>query len=122
MSDKKRILLVEDEEDVREIVLFRLEQAGYDVIAAVDGESGFELAEKEMPDLIFLDLSLPGMEGDEVCLKLKANEKLKAIPVVIFSASADMVRAKAREVGADDYLVKPCEPEELLAKVRKFLG
>ena len=122
MSDKKRILLVEDEEDVREIVVFRLEQAGYDVIAAGDGESGLELAEKEVPNLIFLDLSLPGMKGDEVCLKLKANEKLKAIPVVIFSASVDKVRAKARAVGADDYLVKPWEPEELVAKVRKFLG
>lgn len=121
MPDKKRILLVEDEEDVREITLFRLEQAGYEVITASDGETGLELAEKEVPDLIFLDLSLPGIDGDEVCSKLKSNEKLKRIPVIVFSASADVVKVTAREIGADDYLVKPCEPQELVAKAKKWL-
>ena len=122
MPDNKRILLVEDEEDVREITLFRLEQAGYEVITAPDGETALELAEKEVPDLIFLDLSLPGIDGDEVCIKLKSNEKLKGIPVVVFSASADVVRVKAKDIGAQDYLVKPCEPQELVAKAKKWLA
>ncbi len=121
MADRKRILLVEDEPDVLEITAFRLQQAGYEIITAIDGEKALELAEKEMPDLVLLDLSLPGIDGHEVCRKLKADERLKRIPVVIFTASTDAVKGKLKQIGADDYLIKPCEPEELRATMRKHL-
>lgn len=122
MSDKKRILLVEDEPDILKITAFRLKKAGYEVITAMDGEKGLELAEKEMPGLILLDLGLPVMDGYEVCRRLKADEKLKKIPVVVFSASTDKVKEATEQIGADDYIVKPFEPEGLWEKVKKFIG
>ena len=87
MSDKKRILIVEDEPALAKLTSFRLKSAGYEVIIAVDGRQGLKMAGKERPDLIVLDLELPVMDGYEVCRRLKDNESLKDIPVVILTAS-----------------------------------
>ncbi len=121
MSDKKRILIVEDEPALAKLTSFRLKSAGYEVIIAVDGRQGLKMAGKERPDLIVLDLELPVMDGYEVCRRLKDNESLKDIPVVILTASVDRITEKAEQIGADDYLTKPYEPQDLLLKIKKFL-
>lgn len=117
----KNILIVEDEPDVLKMTAFRLKKAGYEVMTTTDGEKALEMVEKEGPDLIFLDLNLPVIDGYEVCRKLKANNRLKEIPVVILSASADGIKEITAEIGGNDYLIKPYEPEELFAKVDKYL-
>ena len=122
MDEAKRILVIEDEMDVLKMTVFRLKKAGYDVLTADDGKKGLETAEQERPDFIFLDLNLPVMHGYEVCRELKKDEELKKIPVVILSASSDGIKEKSIEIGADDYIIKPYEPQELLNKIEKFLG
>ncbi len=122
MDEAKRILVIEDEMDVLKMTVFRLKKAGYDVLTADDGKKGLETAEQERPDFIFLDLNLPVMDGYEVCRELKKDEELKKIPVVILSASSDGIKEKSIEIGADDYIIKPYEPQELLNKIEKFLG
>lgn len=119
----KKILIVDDEPDILRATKVRLISFGYDVITAGNGEELFESIDKELPDLILLDLRLPGMSGDEICRKLKAYEKSKNIPVVIFTASNDLnTSAIVKQSGADGYLIKPFDPEELLATIKKFIA
>ena len=119
----KKILAVDDEPDILKVVIFRLKKIGYEVITAIDGKEALDLAERERPDLILLDLRLPIINGYEVCQKIKADEKLKKIPVILLTASTSSEFAeKMKEYQADDYLVKPFEPEELLTKIKKFIG
>ena len=117
-----KILLIEDELDLAEVAKMRLKNSGYEVAHVIDGEKAFALLQKDIPDLILLDLLLPGMQGEEICKKLKCDDRLKTIPVVLFTASASDIPKVAREVGADDYIMKPFESEELLGKVKKFIG
>ena len=117
-----KILLVEDELDLAELTKIRLEKWGYEVISALNGEEALTFLQIDIPDLILLDLLLPDMRGEEVCKKLKCDDRLKAIPVILFSASASDIPKVAKEVGADDYVTKPFEPEDLLGKVKKFIG
>ncbi|MCX7716418.1 MAG: response regulator [Endomicrobia bacterium] len=121
MLTTKRILIVDDEPDILKVTVFRIKKAGYEVITATDGKQGLEMVKTEKPDMIFLDLGLPTMNGAEVCKALKSDEELKKIPIVIFSASSDKAAAIATEAEADDLLIKPFEPEELLAKIQKFI-
>jgi len=121
MSEKKRLLLVEDEPDLLKLTVFRLKKAGYEVITATDGGQGLEMAATEAPDLILLDLGLPVIDGYEVCRRLKNNENLKDITVVILTASIDRITEKVKEIGADDYVLKPFEPQNLLENIKKFL-
>lgn len=118
----KKILFVEDEPDILTVAAFRLKKAGYEVITAVDGQVALEKIEKENPDMIFLDLRLPVMNGYNIAKKLKGDERFKNIPIVLFTASSDRVQEKVKETGADDWLIKPFEPEALLEKVKKFIG
>ncbi|MCK4532819.1 response regulator [bacterium] len=118
----KRILVIEDEPDVLKMTVFRLKKTGHEILVAVDGAEGLEMAEKEKPDLIFLDLNLPVLDGGEVCRRIKANESLKKIHVIILSASSDGMKQKAKEIGADDYIIKPYEVSDLIEKVEKNLG
>ena len=119
----KKILVVDDEPDILKVVTFRLKKAGYDIKTAEDGQKALEEIKKEKPDLIFLDLRLPIIDGYEVCRRLKSDEALKKIPVIFLTAStAPTVASKAEEFKADDFLIKPFEPEELLKKVKKFIG
>jgi DNA-binding response OmpR family regulator len=118
----KKILIVDDEPDILKVVIFRLKKSGYEVLSAVNGEEAIELIKANVPDLIFLDLRLPLLSGAEVCKQLKSNEKLKHIPIILFTASADTVKDILAKTKADDYIIKPFEPEVLLEKIRKFIG
>ena len=117
-----KILLVEDELDLNDLTKMRLEKSGYEVVSAISGEEALTFLQKDIPDLILLDLLLPGIQGEEVCKKLKCDDKLKTIPVILFTASASDIPKVAKEVGADDYIMKPFEPEDLLSKIKKFIG
>ena len=117
----KRILVIEDHEDNRRILRDLLTSAGYESIEAVTGEEGVVLAEIHRPDLIFMDIQLPGLDGYEATRRIKANPALRHIPVIAvtsYALSGDDV--KAREAGCDAYVTKPFSPRALLAKVREY--
>ncbi len=117
----KKILIVDDELDILKLTAFRLAKFGYEILTAIDGQDALDLLKKEIPDFIFLDLYLPVISGYDVCKRIKADEKLKNIPVVLFTATSIHVAEEAKEVGADDYIIKPFEPEALIEKIKKFL-
>lgn len=118
----KRILLIEDEEDLVMAVKFRLEEKGYEVSVALDGQKGFDKARAEKPDLILLDLMLPKMNGYKICGLLKADSRYSKIPIVMFTARAQESDKKlSEEVGADAYIKKPFEPDILLSKIKELL-
>jgi DNA-binding response OmpR family regulator len=120
---KKRILIVDDEPDLLETVQINLEIEGYECLVAYDGFRGFERARKEKPDLIILDVMLPGMNGYKVCRLLKFDEKYKHIPIIMLTAETqDKDRQTGQETGADFYMTKPFSADKLLAKVREYLG
>jgi two-component system cell cycle response regulator DivK len=119
----KRILVVEDHEDNRRILRHLLKSAGYEVIEAVTGSDGVAAAESARPDLILMDIQLPGLDGYEATRRIKANPALRPIPLIVvtsYALSGDDV--KAFEAGCDAYVTKPFKPSELLAKVRGYLG
>jgi len=118
-----RILVVEDQEDNRRIIRDLLASAGYQMIEALDGESGVRLAETERPDLILMDIQLPGLDGYEATRRIKANPELCSIPIIVvtsYALSGDDV--KAMQAGCDAYVAKPFSPRQLLAKIREFLA
>lgn len=118
----KRILAVDDEEDILELLRYNLRRDGYQVECAATGEDALELATANSPDLILLDLMLPGLDGLSVCRALKANPRTASVPVVMLTArgeEADVVAGL--EVGADDYVTKPFSPRVLTARVRAVL-
>jgi two-component system, cell cycle response regulator DivK len=118
----KRILLVEDQEDNRRIMRDLLSASGYELIEANNGEEGLELAEREVPDLILMDIQLPGLDGYEVTRRIKAKFDLNHIPIIAvtsYALSGDDQKAFA--AGCDGYVTKPFSPRELLAKIREFL-
>ncbi|RNC73330.1 MAG: response regulator [Desulfuromonadales bacterium] len=118
----KTILIIEDERDLAELVAFNLEKEGYRAMTAFDGASGLEAARSQLPDLILLDLMLPGMMGMEVCKILKKSEKTAAIPVIMLTARGEEIdRVVGFEVGADDYVVKPFSTRELLLRIKAVL-
>lgn len=119
----KKILVVEDEKIMSEIIAARLGSRGYDVLVAADGQKGLALAQKELPSLVVLDLLMPNMDGYEVVKQLKADKKTKEIPVVIYSVKeedADMEKAFA--LGADAYCLKDFDSKILLKKITQILG
>lgn len=118
----KKILIVDDEPDILELAVIRLETAGYEVLKVASSEEAFKVLKKNKPDLILLDLVLPNMQGDEFCKKIRSTSGLKDIPIILFTASIMRVPEKAEEMGADDYILKPFEPGELLFKIKKFIG
>ncbi|MFT5113940.1 MAG: two-component system alkaline phosphatase synthesis response regulator PhoP [Parasphingorhabdus sp.] len=118
----KKILIVEDEEDLREIMLYNFKREGYEVLGVESGEDGIIKAKSIHPDIILLDLMLPKMSGLDVCRELKSDLNTKSIPIVMVSAKgeeADIVCGL--ELGADDYVTKPYSPRVLLARVRALL-
>ena len=118
----KRILVVEDNELNMDLLVQLLEDE-YEVLTAMDGAGGIELAERERPDLIVMDLSLPVIDGWEATRRLKANENLKHIPVIALTAHAMMGdEEKARACGCDDYLTKPLDEDLLFEKLDRFWG
>ena len=118
----KLILVVEDQEDNRRIMRDLLSSAGYEVIEAVTGEDGVTAAEMHRPDLILMDIQLPGLDGYEATRQIKANPDLHHIPIIVvtsYALSGDDV--KAFEAGCNAYVSKPFSPREFLAKIREYL-
>lgn len=119
---RKKILVIEDEADLREILKANLGKEGYTVFAARDGETGLKMARAEMPDAIILDLMLPGLDGLEVCRLLKRDTLMAGIPVLMATAKAEDVDVvTGLEVGADDYIAKPFSMRVLVARLRTVL-
>jgi len=123
MSDKKKILVVDDEADFRMMLRARLEANGYEVSEAEDGAIGLEKARNTSPDLIILDVMMPKMDGYKVARLLKFDEKHRNIPVVLLTArSQQSDRETGTAVGGDAYLTKPYKPEEMLETVARLLA
>ena len=113
------ILVIDDEKDLIELVRYNLEKEGFDVIGAPDGKAGLEVARAHRPDLILLDLMMPGMDGLEVCRRLREDARTAGIPVILLTAKAtEADRVVGLEMGADDYVTKPFSPRELVARVK----
>jgi two-component system phosphate regulon response regulator PhoB len=121
-STMSKILIVEDDPDIRELLRFNLEKAGYNLFLAEDGEKALTQARKHSPDIILLDLMLPGVDGLEVCRTLKQDPELQRIPVMMVTAKGEeMDRVVGLELGADDYVVKPFSLREVVLRIRKIL-
>jgi len=119
---KERILVVEDEEDIRDLVEYNLLKQGYAVEGVGSGEAALAAARRELPDLILLDIMLPGMDGLEVCRRIKGEPKTQGVPIVMVTAKGEEIdQVTGLEVGADDYLTKPFSPKVLIARVRAVL-
>jgi len=117
-----KILLVDDEPDIVELLKLRLETNGYEVITAYDGVACLEKVKTDAPDVILLDLVMPGMDGYQVCHRLKESLKTKDILVILFTASySESMADKVEDLGAFDYIVKPFDPGALLKKVAQAL-
>jgi len=118
----KTILIIEDENDLAELIAFNLEKEGFRPQIAPDGPAGLESVRNHIPDLILLDLMLPGMTGMEICKILKGKEKTARIPIIMLTAKGEEIdRVVGFEVGADDYVVKPFSPRELLLRIKAVL-
>ena len=118
----KRILVIEDTEDNRQIIRDLLTSAGYELVEAVDGLEGVATAEREKPDLILMDIQLPGIDGYEATRRIRAIPELAKVPIIAvtsYALSGD--EAKTRAAGCDGYVAKPFSPRQLLAKIREFL-
>lgn len=118
-----RILLVEDNELNRDMLSRRLQRKGYEVLVAVDGEQGVAISQRESPDLILMDMSLPVLDGWQATRRLKADPQTQSIPIIALTAHAMAGdRERAIEVGCDDYDTKPVEFQRLLTKITEMLG
>jgi len=118
----KRVLLVEDNADNREVIRTILTHYGYEVIEAHNGEDGVELAQSARPDIILMDLSLPKIDGWEAASRIKSKAELKRIPIIAITAHAmSGDEQKALEKGCDGYLAKPCTPKSVVELVEKYL-
>src|SRR5580692_3329932 len=122
MTHKKRILLIEDEEDIAALIKLQAEISGYKLHVEVDGINGYRAIEREKPDLVIIDIMLPGINGYDVCRKIKSNPELKNIPVIILSAKGEELDVVlGLELGADDYVAKPFSPKVLFSRIKAVL-
>lgn len=119
----KKIMVVDDEPYIARVIKFKLEQEGYIVISANDGITGLNKIREEKPDLVLLDVMMPGMTGYEVCQKIKGDAELAGIPVVILTAKGqERDREQGFSMGASDYITKPFSPNRLLELVKSIIG
>jgi phosphate regulon transcriptional regulator PhoB len=119
---KEKILIVEDEKDIVKVLEYNLQKEGFKTFSVADGEDALVSAKRERPDLIILDLMLPGMDGLEVCKSLKKESKTASVPVIMLTAkSQESDKIVGLELGADDYVVKPFSPRELIARIKAVL-
>jgi len=117
-----KILIVEDESDIAELIRYNVERAGYQAQVLRDGHQALQFLRREVPDLLVLDLMLPGMDGLELCRRLRAEPATRALPIIMVTAKGEETdRVVGLEMGADDYLVKPFSPRELVARLRAVL-
>ena len=118
----KKVLIIEDEKDLAELLAFNIEKEGYATICVHDGKMGLERACSELPDLILLDLMLPGLLGTEVCKALRKDQRTAQIPIIMITAKGDEIdRVVGFEVGADDYIVKPFSMREMALRVKAVM-
>ena len=118
----KKVLIIEDEKDLAELLAFNLEKAGYAVTCVHDGKQGLERAAADLPDLILLDLMLPGLLGTEVCKALRKEARTARTPIIMITAKGDEIdRVVGFEVGADDYIVKPFSMREVALRVKAVM-
>ena len=119
---KQTILIMEDERDIRELLAYNLQKEGYATLDSGDGKAGLEMARLKLPDLILLDLMLPGLDGLSVCRELERGQSTASIPIIMLTAKGEeMDRVVGLELGADDYMVKPFSVRELLLRIRNIL-
>lgn len=119
---KGTILVIDDEKDLIELIRYNLEKEGFEVKGAADGENGLAMARQKTPDLILLDLMLPGIDGLEVCRALRSEARTSRIPIIMLTArGTEPDRVVGLELGADDYVTKPFSPRELVARIRALL-
>src|SRR5512135_3856382 len=119
---KEKILIVEDEKDIVKMLEYNLQKEGFKTLTARDGEDALKATVRERPDLVLLDLMLPGMDGLEVCKTLKADKKTASIPIIMLTAkSQESDKIVGLELGADDYVTKPFSPRELMARIKAVL-
>lgn len=117
-----KILIVEDETSIAELIKYNLESSGYSAECEVNGERALERIIDEMPDLVILDLMLPGMDGLNICRLIRQNEKTRLLPVIFVTAKDEEIdRVLGLELGADDYITKPFSPRELVTRVKALL-
>ncbi|MFH1090306.1 MAG: response regulator, partial [Pseudomonadota bacterium] len=116
------VLVVEDEKDILDLVEYNLQQAGFNVLTALEGATALNLIKKNKPDLVVLDLMLPGVDGKEVCRRLKQDESTRRIPVIMLTAKTEEIdRIVGFELGADDYMTKPFSPRELVLRIKAII-
>jgi len=119
---KVSILIVEDDTDIQRLLAYNLRAAGYEVLTCEEGYEALTIAKQRLPEMILLDLMIPGLDGFEVCKELKRSAETRNIPVIILTARGEEVdRVVGLELGADDYVVKPFSPRELILRVRAIL-
>ena len=121
----KKILVIDDEGDLLKLAKTRLEASGYNISTLDGGDRALEVTKREKPDLILLDIVMPGKNGYDVCKELKGDPAVRDIPVIIFTAyypEEEYVKTHMEEVGADDYILKPFEAQTLLAKIKYLIG
>ena len=120
--DMKRILIIEDDRDIVELVRYNLANEGFQVTAASDGNSGLSALKKTPPDLLLLDLMLPKISGLDICREIRRDDSLNRLPILMLTARGDEAdRVVGLEMGADDYVTKPFSPRELIARVKALL-
>lgn len=123
MTSTKKILIIDDESDLLEIIKLRLEAEGFEVIVADSGEKGIQLAKEKGPHLIFLDIMMPGLDGFETTVLLKQEPSTQSIPIIMLTAKTlDSDREEGTRVGAVDYIVKPYEVHDFINKISTHLG
>lgn len=117
-----KILVIEDDYNIQELLRYNLESNGYEVIAAVNGNEGYKMALNNSPDVILLDVMIPGADGLEVCKMIRMNEKIKRIPILMVTAkSEELDKILGLELGADDYITKPFSIKELIARIKAVM-
>ncbi|MDD4183704.1 MAG: response regulator [Candidatus Omnitrophica bacterium] len=119
----KKVLVIDDEPDILKVISFRLKKSGYEILTAANGKIALDIISVNKPDLVLLDLRMPVMGGEEVCARIKSDSLLKNIPIILLTASSGgKIAEKAKELGVEDYLVKPFDSDVLLKKVQKLIG
>ena len=123
MSTKKKILVVEDDPDISKTIRIRLKMEGFEALTAKEGKQGLSMAKSESPNLILLDLRLPGLPGEEICRQLRKDPLYENLPIIMLTAKdTDVDKVIGRVIGANYYMPKPFDMEELISRIHTLIG